>query len=183
MTVRFGNVLASSGSVVPLFKEQIENGGPVTITDKDATRYLMTIREAVQLIIQACLLSNGDRKARGIIVLDMGEPVKILDLAHQLIRLSGLRPEEDIAIEFIGLRPGERVHEQLFNDNEEHSVTENENLFLAKSNVADFGITNRYILSLEAAATSGARKEVLRLLSTVMSKDMPDEAKPASHVP
>ena len=180
MTVRFGNVLASSGSVVPLFKEQIENGGPVTITDRDATRYLMTIREAVQLIIQACLLSNGERQARGIIVLDMGEPVRILDLAYQLIRLSGMRPEEDIAIEFIGLRPGERVHEKLFNDNEEHSVTENENLFLAKSNVADFGITNRYIDSLEAAAISGARKEVLRLLSTVMSKDIPGEAKPTS---
>ncbi len=183
MTVRFGNVLASSGSVVPLFKEQIENGGPVTITDKNATRYLMTIREAVQLIIQACLLSNGNREASGIIVLDMGEPVKILDLAHQLIRLSGMRPEEDIAIKFIGLRPGERVHEKLFGDNEEYSVTENENLFLAKSNVADFAITNRYIVSLETAATSGSRKEVLRLLSTVMSKEALSDARAASDVP
>jgi FlaA1/EpsC-like NDP-sugar epimerase len=171
ITVRFGNVLASSGSVVPLFKEQIENGGPVTITHKDATRYLMTIREAVQLIIQACALSNGNDETRGIIVLDMGEPVKILDLAHQLIRMSGLRPEEDIAIKTIGLRPGERVHEQLFDDSEDHRLTENENLFLAKSNVADIGITNRYIISLETAANSGSRKEVLRLLSTVMSKE------------
>ncbi len=180
MTVRFGNVLASSGSVVPLFKDQIEKGGPVTVTDKDATRYLMTIREAVQLIIQACLLSNGKHETRGIIVLDMGEPVKILDLAHQLIRLSGMRPDEDITIEFIGLRPGERVHERLFDDNEEHSITENKNLFLAKSNVADFGITNRYILSLEAAAHSGSRKEVLRLLTTVMSKEPPDQSEAAS---
>jgi len=180
MTVRFGNVLASSGSVVPLFKEQIEKGGPVTVTDRNATRYLMTIREAVQLIIQACLLSNSSHQTRGIIVLDMGEPVKILDLAHQLIRLSGMRPDEDIPIEFIGLRPGERVHERLFDDNEEHSVTENKNLFLAKSNVADFGITNRYILSLETAAHSGSRKEVLRLLSTVMSKEPPDLPRTAS---
>ncbi len=170
ITVRFGNVLASSGSVVPLFKEQIERGGPVTITDKEATRYLMTIRESVQLIIQACVLSTSSEQTRGIIVLNMGEPVKILDLAHQLIQMSGLRPEQDIAIKIIGLRPGERVHEHLFEDSEEHSVTENENLFLAKSNVAEIGITNRYIVSLETAANSGSRKEVLRLLSTVMSK-------------
>jgi len=171
IAVRFGNVLASSGSVVPLFKEQIENGGPVTVTDRDATRYLMTIREAVQLIIQACVLSSGKDETRGIIVLNMGEPVKILDLAHQLIRMSGLRPEQDIAIEVIGLRPGERLHEQLFDESEEHKLTENENLFLAKSNVAEIAITNRYIASLEKAASTGSRKQVLRLLSTVMSKE------------
>ena len=182
ITVRFGNVLASSGSVVPLFKEQIERGGPITITHKDATRYLMTIREAVQLIIQACLLSSGNRQSRGIIVLDMGEPVKILDLARQLIRLAGMRPDEDIAIEFIGLRPGERVHEKLFDDAEDHIVTENENLFLAKSNVADFGITNRYILSLEAAAKSGSRKEVMRLLSTVMPNEPGEGAATTSNL-
>jgi len=183
MTVRFGNVLASSGSVVPLFKEQIENGGPVTITHKDATRYLMTIREAVQLIIQACLLSNGTRDTRGVIVLDMGEPVKILDLAHQLIRLAGLRPHDDIKIDFIGLRPGERAHERLIDDDEEYIETENENLFLAKSNIADFGITNRYIASLETAANSGSRQEVLRLLSTVMAKETGDAAATSSKSP
>jgi len=177
ITVRFGNVLASSGSVVPLFKEQIEKGGPITLTDRNATRYLMTIREAVQLIIQACQFSGDSHKKGGIIVLNMGEPVKILDLAYQLIRLSGMRPEQDIAIEIIGLRPGERIHEQLFDENEEHIVTENENLFLAKSNVAEIGITGRYILSLETAAKSGSRKEVLRLLSTVMSENSPVETR------
>ena len=113
----------------------------------------------------------------------MGEPVKILDLAHQLIRLAGMRPDEDIAIEFIGLRPGERMHEKLFDDSEEQIVTENENLFLAKSNIADIGITNRYILSLETAAQSGSRKEVLRLLSTVMTKDKIDVELTASKSP
>ena len=83
-----------------------------------------------------------------------------------------MRPEKDIAIEFIGLRPGERMHEKLFDENEDYSVTENENLLLARSNVADFGITNRYVFSLEKAAKSGSRKEVLRLLSTVMSKEL-----------
>jgi FlaA1/EpsC-like NDP-sugar epimerase len=118
--VRFGNVLGSSGSVVPIFRGQIEKGGPVTVTHPEMARYFMTIHEAVQLVIQSGDLggSSGD-----VFVLEMGEPVRILELAENMIVLAGYEPEKDVAIEFIGPRPGEKIHEELFNSDERSQAT------------------------------------------------------------
>ena len=135
-TVRFGNVLGSSGSVVPIFRRQIAAGGPITVTDRRMTRYFMTIPEAVQLVIRSGSLSE---RSGEVFVLDMGEPVRIIDLAEQMVRLSGLEPERDIVIEEVGVRPGEKLHEDLFNRDERPQPTPAEKIMRAEHDRLDPG--------------------------------------------
>jgi FlaA1/EpsC-like NDP-sugar epimerase len=127
--VRFGNVLGSRGSVIPIFQKQIDSGGPVTVTDPDMTRFFMTIPEAVQLVIQAGAMAKGGE----IFVLDMGDPVNILELAEDLVRLSGLTPGKDIEIKITGSRPGEKIAEELFTPDEQLDTTSHGRIFIARN--------------------------------------------------
>ena len=155
VAVRFGNVLGSNGSVIPLFKKQILRGGPVTVTDKNIIRYFMTIPEASQLVLQAGAFSNGGE----IFVLDMGEPVKIYDLAYDLIKLSGYEPNKDIKIEITGLRPGEKLYEELLMSEEGLINTKHKKIFIGQPTFTDINIL----------------KEKLEDLRSIIEKDDIDE--------
>ncbi|MBR9973413.1 polysaccharide biosynthesis protein [Magnetospirillum sp. J10] len=147
VTVRFGNVLGSTGSVVPLFQKQLAEGGPLTVTHPEMTRYFMTVREAVELVLQASAFGIAHPTYRGkIFVLDMGEPVRIVDLARQMIRLAGLRPDLDVKIDFTGLRPGEKLYEEIFHGSEPPVATEAKGILVASPRWVD---RNELALSLD----------------------------------
>lgn len=150
VAVRFGNVLGSNGSVVPLFKQQIREGGPVTVTHPDIIRYFMTIPEAVSLVLQAGAYAQGGE----IFILDMGEPIKILDLAENMIRLSGLVPGEDIEIKFTGLRPGEKLYEELLIDDDNKKETANKRIFIGQPIKIDEAEFDEKMKELEKATFS-----------------------------
>ncbi len=146
VTVRFGNVLGSTGSVAPLFERQIAAGGPITVTHPDISRYFMTTREAVQLVLQAASLDHGQRGVvthdGRIFVLDMGEPIRIVELARRMIEAHGLKPDEDIKIEFTGLRPGEKLFEEIFLDTEKLIKTGADGVLLASPTMIDLPLLN-----------------------------------------
>jgi len=180
VTVRFGNVLGSTGSVVPLFQRQLAAGGPLTVTHPEIQRFFMTVREAVELVLQASTLAGGGESAvRGkIFVLDMGEPVKIVDLAHQMIRLAGKRPGTDIKIDFIGLRPGEKLYEELFYANETLLPTKVSGIRLAAPRTSDYAMLARALDELAEQLREGREDRAIGLLGTLVP-----EFEPATQVP
>ena len=164
-TVRFGNVLGSTGSVVPLFQKQLAAGGPLTVTHPEMTRWMMTVREAVELVLQASALdgASGD-----LFVLDMGKPVRIEDLARQMIRLAGMVPGEDVAIVFTGMRPGEKMHEELVYDDETLAPTAREGINVAVGRPAAFDDLRQRLAELAEQAADGDADESVAQLARIV---------------
>jgi FlaA1/EpsC-like NDP-sugar epimerase len=158
VAVRFGNVLGSSGSVIPIFRRQIERGGPVTVTHPEMTRFFMTIPEAVSLVVQAGSIGRSGQ----VFVLDMGDPVSILELARNMIRLSGREPERDIAIDFVGVRPGEKLHEELWGDGESVGSTPHPKILAVTRPAIDAVWLDDELAELERLV---AEEETLELVS------------------
>jgi len=165
VSVRFGNVLDSRGSVIPIFRDQVRRGGPVTVTHPDMTRYFMSIHEAVFLVLQAGALGKGGE----VFVLDMGEPVKILDLAHSIIRFYGLEPDKDVPIVYTGLRPGEKLFEEILTAEEGTTVTVSEKIYIANDR-NHFG--RKYVESVKEliseAGRGAPREELLYMLKELV---------------
>lgn len=164
ITTRFGNVLGSNGSVIPHFKKQIEAGGPITITHPDIVRYFMTIPEACDLVLQAGTMGNGGE----IFVFDMGEPVKILDLATRMIKLSGFEPNTDIKIIYTGLRPGEKLYEELLSDDAKTLPTHNEKIMVSKDPTMAFDEIEQYANRITKAALRREKVEVVQILKSIV---------------
>jgi FlaA1/EpsC-like NDP-sugar epimerase len=173
VTVRFGNVLGSNGSVVPVFKNQIAMGGPVTVTSPDATRFFMTISEAVQLVLQAGTMGAGGE----VFILDMGEPVRIVDLARDLIRLSGYEAGKDIEIVYTGLTAGEKLHEELFRESERIERSDRADIFVSRNmepaSGGDAGRLTEDVATLLASAHNGNEAEVRDLLRQIVPESSP----------
>lgn len=167
ITTRFGNVLGSNGSVIPRFKKQIESGGPVTVTHPDITRYFMTIPEACQLVLEAGSMGNGGE----IFVFDMGQPVKIADLARKMIKLSGLEPDDDIKIEYSGLRPGEKLYEELLNNAENTLNTYHEKILIAKTRTIEYVSLS---VQIDALIGPAKRQESVTSIVKAMKELVPE---------
>ena len=164
ITTRFGNVLGSNGSVIPIFQKQIENGGPVTITHPEITRYFMTIPEACELVLQAGTMGQGGE----VYVFDMGEPVKIIDLAKRMIRLYGLETGIDIQLKITGLRPGEKLYEELLSDDAKTLATHHEKIMISKDSAMDFSRINTLTEQVIQKAKSGDNEEIVSLLKDII---------------
>ncbi|MFT4680494.1 MAG: FlaA1/EpsC-like NDP-sugar epimerase [Flavobacteriales bacterium] len=164
VTTRFGNVLGSNGSVIPLFRRQIEQGGPLTVTHQEVTRYFMTIPEAAQLVLEAGAMGNGGE----IYIFDMGKPVKIIDLARKMIRLHGLEPDKDIAIKITGLRPGEKLYEELLNNQENTLPTHNPQIMVAKVTEYSYSEVNDRIVDLINTVESNDNMKLVAALKVMI---------------
>ena len=176
VTVRFGNVLGSTGSVVPLFQKQLNAGGPLTVTHPDMTRYFMTIREAVELVLQASSLGADHHENDGkIFVLDMGEPIKIVDLARQMIRLADLDGATKIDIQFTGTRPGEKLFEEIFHGSEPPVATQAPGILLASPRTQDVAEVSKILDQLKAAAIEENREALMQALKTLVPEYAPPQ--------
>ena len=161
---RFGNVLGSNGSVIPLFKKQINGGGPITVTHPNVTRFFMTIKEACQLVLEASSMGDGGE----IFVFDMGESIKIIDLAHKMIQLAGLEIDKDIKIKIIGLRPGEKMFEETLNINESTSKTHHPKILIGKVSVVNLSEINKSIEKLIMFIKTQQNDEIIKQMKEII---------------
>ncbi len=173
ITTRFGNVLDSNGSVIPRFKAQLAKGGPITLTHPDVTRFFMTIPEACQLVLEACVMGKGDE----IFIFDMGEAIRIKDLAEKMIRLAGLKPEEDIQIQITGLRPGEKLYEEVLNHMETTTETYHPKIKIAKVRTVIFEYMNKSLKDLIFCAENGNDWECVALMKAIVPEFISNNSK------